>query len=68
MHITTAYDPATYRSAHHMGSGEYLPAVARATERKTGATVEISGAEYPGLDRHAMIEKAVAILRNRFRK
>jgi hypothetical protein len=66
MNITTVYEPATYRTAHHGGSGEQYPAIARVVDRKTGATVEITNAEYPGLDRHALIEKAVAILRNRF--
>lgn len=65
--IGTAYEPATYRYAHHLGSGEHLPAVARAWDRKTGASVEVSGSQYPDLDQPALIEKAVAILRRRHR-
>lgn len=63
--IRSGHSEATYRSAHHMGSGEQLPAEAWASWHS--GRVELSGAEYPGLTAAQLEEKAIAILRNRRR-
>lgn len=57
--------PATGRYGAHMGVYQEFPAEAVAIDSTTGARVEISGAQYPGLSDAQLAEKAVAILRAR---
>ena len=61
--IRSGHIEATYRHAHHMGSGERVPSMAWATWR--AGRVELCGDDYPTLDRAQLEAKAVAILRNR---
>lgn len=67
MTITVCSYPATYRTAHHGGSGEQLPAYAVARDTKTGAVVEVTVLMFPGMSEGDLAEKAIAILRNRKR-
>lgn len=58
--IRSGHSEATYRYAHHMGSGERVPAIGWAAQ---GARrIEISGDEYPNLDAVQLEAKARAIL------
>lgn len=63
--IRSGHSEATYRYAHHMGSGERVPAFAWA-KWKAGR-VELCGDDYPSLAPEELEQKAVAILRNRKR-
>jgi hypothetical protein len=66
MRIKSGHSEACYRYAHHMGSGEQLPAEGWAHEHGCDNRVEVSGAEFPQLTAAQLEEKAVAILRNRY--
>lgn len=61
--LRSGHEAATYRYAHHMGSGERIPAMAWAAWRE--GRVELSGDAYPHLTPVELEQKAVAILRNR---
>jgi hypothetical protein len=61
--IRSGHAEATYRYAHHMGSGERVPAMAWATWR--AGRVELSGDEYPHLTPSQLEQKAVAMMRAR---
>lgn len=61
--IRSGHVEATYCYAHHMGSGERVPATAWATWR--AGRVELCGDAYPTLTPVQLEAKAVAILRNR---
>lgn len=63
--VRTSYKPATSAYGSHMGTCYHFPAYARAwTDR---SAVEINSSQYPSLDAHALIEKAVAILRRQIK-
>ena len=65
MKINTRLEPPSYRYAHHMGSGEYVPGYAEAwvdSCKNDPVHVQFSGGDEQG---QAALEKAVAILRNR---
>lgn len=64
--ITSGHTEATYRYAHHMGSGERVPATAWATWRQ--GRVELNGDDYPNLAPAQLEQKAVAMVRARTRK
>lgn len=61
--IRSGHSEVTYRYAHHMGSGERVPAMAWATYKQ--GRVELCGDTYPTLTPVQLEAKAVAILRNR---
>lgn len=63
--IRSGHTKATYLYAHHMGSGERVPAMAWATCKQ--GRVELSGDAYPALEPRELEAKAVAIMRNRLR-
>ena len=54
--IKSGHTDATYRYAHHMGSGEQIPAIGWAL--RGDRRVEISSLDYPGLDGPALEAKA----------
>lgn len=63
--IRSGHVEAAYSYAHHMGSGERVPAMAWATFKQ--GRVELCGDDYPTLTASQLEQKAVAILRNRRR-
>jgi hypothetical protein len=63
--IQSGHVDATYRYAHHMGSGERVPAMAWATWRS--GRVELCGDDFPRLTSAELEQKAVAIMRERRR-
>jgi hypothetical protein len=64
--IRTSYSPATYQYAHHMGSGEHIPAMAAAWF--DGLQHEAVIVTDASLEPRQMVERAVAILRQRTRR
>lgn len=63
--IKTRYYEATYRTAHHGGSGEQLPAMAEAwVETRDGAhtNVCLHASDYPNLTPEQLQAKARAML------
>jgi len=67
MQIYSRYTQSTYRYAHHMGSGERIPAFAEAwvvnSRGERSADISLCGDDFPNLEGHELTAKAVAILR-----
>jgi hypothetical protein len=63
--LRSGHIEVSYRYAHHMGSGERVPAFAWATWR--AGRVELCGDDYPNLTAAELEQKAVAIMRQRAR-
>lgn len=59
--VTSGHREAYYRYAHHMGSGESIPAIGWA--ERGARRVELSDLEYPGMTAAQLEAKAVAMLR-----
>lgn len=64
--IRSGHIEATYRYAHHMGSGERVPAMAWATYKQ--GRVELCGDDYPTLTPAELEQRAVAIMRQRAKR
>lgn len=67
--IAVKVQPRTSQYGSHMGTCYHYPAIAEAWDtRFPNSRVFVTSDEHPGLSDDALGEKAIAILRHRFRR